>query len=42
MNLWPLRGGTWRERLTAAAFFLLLIGGWASFYILAWALSLYF
>lgn len=42
MNIWPLKGGTWRERLKAAALFLLLIGGWAGIYILAWALSPYF
>jgi hypothetical protein len=42
MNLWPLMGGTWRERLKAAALFLLLIGGWAGLYILAWVLSPYF
>jgi hypothetical protein len=39
MNLWPLRGGTCRERLKAAALFFLLIGGWASIYIWAWFLD---
>lgn len=39
MNLWPLRGGTWRERLKAAALFFLLIGGWASIYLGAWLID---
>ena len=37
---WPLkRGATWRERLKAAALFLLLIGGWGSIYIMAWLID---
>jgi hypothetical protein len=39
MNLWPLKGGTWRERLKAAALFLLLTGGLASIYLLAWLMD---
>jgi hypothetical protein len=39
MNLWPLKGGTWRERLKAAALFVLLIEGWASIYLLAWLID---
>ncbi len=42
MDLWPLMGGTPRERLKAVALFLLLIGGWAGIYVLAWVLSPYF
>lgn len=33
---WPFKGGTWRERLKAVAYLLLLIGGWASIYLWAW------
>jgi hypothetical protein len=39
MNLWPLKGGTWRERLKAAALFLLLTCGLASIYLLAWLMD---
>ncbi len=34
MNLWPIIGGTWKERLTAAALFLGLLLTWVLLFIL--------
>jgi hypothetical protein len=40
--LWPLKGGTWKERLVSLADVLELILMAAALYILAWALAPYF
>jgi hypothetical protein len=40
--LWPLRGGTWKERLLALADLLELLLLVAAFYCCAWALAPYF
>jgi len=36
---WPIKGGTWEERLLAAAFFIELLILWAGLYALAWILT---
>jgi len=41
-RLWPLRGGTWKERLLALADVLELVLLAAAFYWLAWVLAPYF
>ena len=38
--LWPLRGGTWKERHLAVACFIELLILWAGLYALAWLLTL--
>jgi len=37
--LWPLKGGTWKERLVAFGYLTLLCGGLAAIYVLAWGLA---
>lgn len=39
---WPFVGGTWRERLKAAALFVFLLTLALAFYEIAWAISIYF
>jgi hypothetical protein len=40
--LWPLQGGTWKERLIALGYLALLGGGLSAMYLLAWALAPFF
>jgi hypothetical protein len=40
--LWPLKGGTWKERLTALGYLALLGSGLSAMYLLAWALAPFF
>ena len=40
--LWPLKGGTWKERRIALAYALELALGGVVIYYLAWALAPYF
>lgn len=40
--LWPVKGGTRKERLIALYYFALLGGGLAAIYVLAWALAPFF
>lgn len=37
-NLWPYKGGTWRERLLAAGLVAELVIIWMGLYALSWAL----
>ncbi len=36
---WPLTGGTWRERLLAAAILFELLVIWVTYYLLAWIMQ---
>jgi hypothetical protein len=36
---WPIKEGTWRERVAAAIILLELLGLWAGCYLLAWLLQ---
>ncbi|MEJ2672815.1 MAG: hypothetical protein P8168_11585 [Deltaproteobacteria bacterium] len=38
-RLWPLKGGTWKERLVALGYLALLCGGLAAIYVLTWGLA---
>ncbi|MBW1953994.1 MAG: hypothetical protein JRI66_13110 [Deltaproteobacteria bacterium] len=40
--LWPIRGGTWREKLWALVYVLELLLLAVLWYVLAWALAPYF
>ena len=40
--LWPVKGGTWKERLIALGYLALLGGGFSAMYLLAWALVPFF
>ena len=40
--LWPLHGGTRKERLAALGYLALLWGGLLAMYVLAWALAPFF
>ena len=40
--LWPVKGGTRKERLIALYYFALLGGGLAAIYLLAWVLAPFF
>jgi hypothetical protein len=40
--LWPLQGGTWKERIIALGYLALLWGGLSALYLLAWALAPFF
>jgi len=39
---WPLKGGTWKERLIALGYLALLGGGLSVMYLLAWVLAPFF
>lgn len=40
--LWPLQGGTWKERIIALGYLALLWGGLSALYLLAWTLAPFF